>query len=79
MSRKLLAIGIPTLLLVILGGGLWLGWFKGLIPPAVFNYLWPALVAFAFLLFCLVALFLRGRRWLWPLGTGFLVQSFGMA
>ena len=77
MIRKLLLIGIPTLVLALLGFGLWIGGYKEIIPPPVLNYLWPSLVALAFLVYAVVALLLRGRKWLWPLSAGFLAQCLG--
>jgi GTP-binding protein EngB required for normal cell division len=78
MSRRILAVIVTAVILALAGAGLWFGRQMRFIPPPVFNYLWPTLVAVAFLAFALIALFARARPWLWPLGTGFVVQGLGI-
>ena len=75
MKQRLLAFGVPAVVVGAVFGGAVIGAQSGWIPPAVWQFLWPSLVALLFLLLALGAVFIRAWRWLWPFGAGFLVQT----
>ncbi len=78
MKARLLGLVLPAgVVAVILGAG-YQGASTGLVSPALWIFLWPSLIAFGFLALSIGAFFIGARRWLWPLGTGFVVQTVGV-
>ena len=50
----------------------------GLIEQGTWTYVWPSLVAVVLLGLAVFVLLTGARRWLWPLGAGFLAQTIGV-
>ena len=76
--KRALALFIPaTVMAVSLGAGM-RAVSSGSLHPDIWHWLWPGLVALGFLLFSLTVIFLGAIRWLWPLATGFIVQTIGV-
>lgn len=78
MKARLLGLVLPSGVVGAILGGTWFASKLGFIPPLVWHYLWPALIAFGFLLLSVGALVIGARRWLWPCLAGFVVQSLGL-
>ena len=78
MIKRILGLFIPA---SVVGAGVAASGYAyklGFIPQGVWFYLWPSLIAVLFLAMGLTCLFMGMKRWLWPLGTGFLVQTIGI-
>ncbi|ANM28751.1 hypothetical protein ABI59_02690 [Acidobacteria bacterium Mor1] len=78
MKGRLMAALVPAGALGALFGAGWWGQKQGFIAENVWFFLWPSLVAVGFLAFSVAAFLMGFRRWLWPLGTGFIVQTVGV-
>jgi hypothetical protein len=76
--KRILGLLIPASVLGAAAAASGYAYKAGWISPAVWFYLWPSLVALAFLALGLVCLFMGLKIWLWPTGAGFLVQATGL-
>lgn len=77
MKERILALGLPA---AVVSLGIGVGWWSsksGLISQQTWFHLWPLLVAIGFLALSVGALIIGARRWLLPMGVGFIVQLTG--
>ncbi len=77
MKSRVLALGIPVVVVAGIFGGGFIARKLG-IPDDVWYYLWPSLVAVAYLAFTIGILILGSRRWVWPFLAGFVFQALGI-
>ncbi len=78
MKGKLLALFLPAgVLSIALAGGVWAAKLR-VIPPNVWFWLWPSLVAVLLLALAVGALVIGATRWAWPPLAGFVVQCIGI-
>ncbi|MBP7148233.1 MAG: hypothetical protein KBD01_11845 [Acidobacteria bacterium] len=77
--KRLLALLVPAAALAFLALAAAIAFRTGLLKGEDWApFLWPALVAFALAAFSIIVLVLGQTRWLFPLGTGFVVQFVGL-
>jgi hypothetical protein len=77
MKERILALGLPA---AVVSLGVGVGWWSSksdLISQQTWFHLWPLLVAIGFLALSVGALIIGARRWLLPMGVGFVVQLTG--
>ena len=77
MRRLLLAVGLPVAGTGALVGAAYGAQSRGWIEPGTWQLLWPALIALMLLSFSIIVFLIDARKWLLPLGAGFVVQSLG--
>jgi len=74
MKRLILRLALPFASIWVILGLVW--WLRRMdfIPDHVAHWLWPLVFVVIFLGLSVLAFLWDARRWLWPLGTGFVVQ-----
>ena len=78
MKARLLGLFLPACVVAVILGAGYQGSRTGLIPQGIWIFLWPSIIALGFLVLGIGALLIGARRWLWPLGAGFVMQTIGI-
>jgi len=77
IKMLLVKLGIPAVVIGGALGGVGLAVGMGWVSDEVAFWLWPTVIAVILLAACVLVLLQGLHRWLWPLGTGFVVQTVG--